>query len=359
MPNLNEAAYKVLLRPLLFLLPPEAAQRVSHFALRRHLAWRAAAPIMRVRDSRLEADLCGLALRSPVGLAAGLDKNCELMPSLKALGFGYLTVGTITESPRAGNPKPRMVRIAKEQSLINALGFPNKGLEHAARLLEGTRGRMGGTPVIASVSGVTPEEIVRCHRRLEPVADAIEVNISSPNTEGLRVFHEAAALAELLGLVNDGREKPLMVKLPPYPAPGADGSVDSEAREGLLALARVCRESGVDALTVANTRPTEDPRLATGAGGLSGRAILPQTLEMVSDVRSEVGDSIAVNACGGISSGRDAWLALDAGATTVQLYTGMIYRGPSVVKRVNRELLAVMRQEGVDSLSSMSGATGA
>lgn len=355
MPNLSEVAYKLLLRPLLFLLPPEAAQRVSHFALRRHVAWRAAAPLMRVRDSRLEADLCGLALSSPVGLAAGLDKNCELMPSLKALGFGYLTIGTITESPRAGNPKPRMVRLAREQSLINALGFPNKGLEHAARMLERTRGRMGGTPVIASISGVTPEEIVRCHRRLEPVADAIEVNISSPNTEGLRVFHNGAALAELLGLVNDGRTKPLMVKLPPYPAPATDGSVDPEAREGLLALARVCRESGVDALTMANTRPTEDRRLAMGAGGLSGSAILPQTLEMVSDVRGEVGDRTAINACGGISSGRDAWRALEAGATTVQLYTGMIYRGPGVVKQVNRELLAVMRQEGVDSLGSVSG----
>ena len=349
----DQVAYRFLLRPLLFTLPPEVAQSAAHFALRRRLAWRVLAPAMRVKDDRLKVDLAGLGLHNPVGLAAGFDKNCQLVGSLAALGFGYLVVGTVTEQPQPGNPMPRMFRIAKERSLINALGFPNNGLESAARLLERARGGLSGTPVAASVSGTTPDEIVRCHRRLEPLVDAIELNISSPNTEGLRVFQQAPALDGLIGLVNETRTKPLMVKLPPYPSASPDGGRDAEARERLLALARVCVERGVDALTLANSRPTTDVRLSTGAGGLSGGAIFSQMIRMVADVRGEVGDGLAINACGGISTGEDAWQALKAGATTVQLFTGLVYRGPGVVRQINRELLAIMERERVDSLNAL------
>ena len=342
--------YKALLRPLLFSLPPEAAQKAADLALGRRLVWRALAPTFRVEDPRLNVDWCGFKLRNPVGLAAGYDKNCERLPSLAALGFGYLVGGTVTTSPRPGNPKPRLLRLTGEQSLLNALGFPNKGLDYAARELDASRGSLGGTPVVVSVSGTTVAEIVRCHRRLEPLVDAVEVNISSPNTAGLRVFHEAPTLAELIARVNDGRKKPLMVKLPPYPTPVTS---DEEARERLMALVRVCLEEGVDAVTAANSRPTDDARLSTGAGGLSGRAILGEMLKLVADIRAEAGESLAINACGGISTGEDAWEALKAGATTVQLLTGLIYRGPGVVKRTNRELLSILEREGVDSLRSV------
>ena len=344
--------YSRLLRPILFLLPPEAAQKMAEMALRRRVIWRAASRTPELRDSRLSVDLLGLKLKNPVGLAAGFDKNCELLPSLAALGFGYLVGGTVTELPRPGNPKPRMLRLTDEESLVNSLGFPGKGLEYAARRLEVDRPSLGDTRLVVSVSGSDTEEIVRCHRRLEPLADALEVNISSPNTEGLRVFHEPEALKRLIGRVNDGRDKPLSVKLPPYPSTG-DGGHRDEAVEAVLSLAATCSRAGVDGLTVANTRPVGEPRLATGHGGLSGRAIFGRMLDMVADVRAEVGSGPAINACGGIFNGEDAWRALAAGATTVQLYTGLVYRGPWVVKKMARELLRAMEREGAPSTGSL------
>ena len=342
---LAPAAYKAILRPLLFLLPAEAAQKAAHLALRQRYLWRAFAPFLRVRGERLRVQWCGHSLVSPVGLAAGFDKSCEMLPSLEALGFGYLMCGTVTEEPRSGNRKPRLFRHVGQQSLVNAMGFPNKGLEAAVRRLEHSRERLGGTPFAVSVSGATADEMVRCHLRLEPLVDAVELNISSPNTAGLKVFHEPPALTELVARVNERRSKPLMVKLPPYPS--ANGAESGEqAREWGMALAKVCLTEGVDAVTVANSRPVSDARLSTGAGGLSGMPIFEDTIRMVADVRSEVGDRLAINACGGIFTGQDAWKALRAGATTVQLYTGLVYRGPGVVRAINRELLAIMAKEG-------------
>jgi dihydroorotate dehydrogenase len=352
---LSSRLYRLLLRPLLFRLPPEAAQRAADLALRQHPVWRALAPAFRVRDARLRVDTCGLRLDNPVGLAAGYDKNCELLPSLGALGFGYLMCGTVTESPQSGNPRPRLFRLVRQRSLINAMGFPNKGLESAAGHLEKARRTLGGTPLGVSVSGTTPEQIVRCHRRLEPLADLVEINISSPNTAGLRVFHEPPALAELIGRINEARARPLVVKLPPYPSTTEAEPSQEVARERLLALVRVCLDEGVDAVTAANSRPATDRRLSSGAGGLSGRAIYPDMLRMVVDIEGEVGDRLAINACGGIFSGEDAWKALKAGATTVQLYTGLVYCGPGVVREINRELLAIMDREGVESLALIHG----
>ena len=347
---LGTLLYRLLLRPLLFLLPPEVAQSAANLALRQKPVWRAMAPAFRVRDARLKVDLCGLRLENPVGMAAGYDKNCELLPSLGALGFGYLMCGTVTESPRPGNPKPRLHRLVKQRSLINALGFPNKGLESAAGHLERARRAVGGTAVGVSVSGTTPEEIVRCHRRLEPLADLVEINISSPNTVGLKVFHEPPALADLIGRINEARARPLAVKLPPYPSAIEAGQLHEESRERLLALLRVCLDQGVDAVTAANSRPANDSRMAIGIGGLSGRTVYSEMLRLVADIKSEAGDRLAINACGGIFSGEDAWEALKAGATTVQLYTGLVYGGPGVVRQINRELLEIMDKQGAESL---------
>ena len=349
--GIKASVYESFLRPLLFRLPPEVAQKAADLALRQRRAWSAAARLLEFRDGRLFVNLCGITLENPVGLAAGYDKNCELLPSLVALGFGYLTGGTVTEFPRAGNPKPRLLRLTEDHSLINALGFPNKGLEHAARQLEQAQPHLGGTLVAVSVSGSTIDEFVRCHRRLEPLVDAIELNISSPNTESLRAFHEAPTLAELIGHINERRTKPLMVKLPSYPSNTTAEHEQEEARERLLTLVKACLAGGVDAVTVANSRPTVDERLAPGIGGLSGRAIFSQVLRMVVDVRAEAGDGLTINACGGIFSGQDAWEAFQAGATTVQLYTGLVYHGPAIVKAINRELLAIMEREGTTSLS--------
>ena len=332
---LNPDAYRHLLRPLLFRLDPETAQRTADLALKAEGIWRLAAPALRVSDARLKTELSGLSLDNPIGLAAGYDKDCAFLPSLAALGFGYVVGGTVTLSPRPGNPRPRVIRYPREESLVNALGFPSRGLEYAAKRMEAARRRGVGAPALVSVSGVAIDEIVGCHRRLEPLSDGVEINISSPNTAGLRLFQEPEALDGLLDRVNDGRRGRLFVKLPPYgPFEGETGpavrSGSGEAttdggasREQVMGLVETCLRRGVDGLTVANTRPVRDPRLAVGAGGLSGGLLFEDTLRMVSDVREAVGDRAAINACGGISSGRQASQALEAGATTVQLLTGL------------------------------------
>ena len=342
---LNADAYTHLVRPLLFTLPAETAQKVAEKALRRPFVWKALRPGFQVQDRRLETSMCGIPLSNPVGLAAGFDKDCEMIPSLASLGFGYLTVGTVTAHPRPGNPKPRLFRDAKESSLINAMGFPSKGLVPAARRLEVYRSSGSRVPIVVSISGVTVEEIVRCHRRLEPLADAVEINISSPNTAGLRLFHEPDALTELLGTLNEARHRPLVVKLPPYPASDVADNEFVKSRDSLMALVQVCKAQGVDGLTVANTRPTPDSRLAVGSGGLSGRPVLSRMVEMVRDVRSEVGDEMTINACGGVFTGEDALAAILAGATTVQTYTGFVYRGPTTAREMNKELLAAMSRK--------------
>ena len=365
---LSPELYSVLIRPLLFALPPETAQSVADLLLKREFIWRALSPALSVRSPKLEVDLCGLKLQNPVGLAAGFDKDCEFIPSMSALGFGYITAGTVTRHPKRGNSKPRMFRYVKDASLINALGFPGRGLDLAVRQLEAAHKSSARVPTVISVSGITVDEIVECHRRLEPLVDAVEVNISSPNTEGLRVFHEPRTLGELLARINDGRSKQLFLKLPPLVAdlaPWRQTQMDigditggpeaypghpspAEATEQLMALARTCAERGVDALTVSNTRPTEDLRLAVRSGGLSGKLVFPHMLKMVADIRAELGKDMVINACGGIFSGKDAWQALQAGATTVQLLTGLIYRGPGIVKRINQELLRLMDESATD-----------
>lgn len=348
---LNPDAYASILRPMLFALPAEAAQKAAERTLKHPLPWRALGSILRFRDHRLGSDWCGMSLANPVGLAAGVDKNCEMIPSLEALGFGYLTVGTITLHPRPGNPKPSMVRDSKESSIVNALGFPSKGLASAAHRLERSQSVRDKVPIVASVSGETVDEIVRCHRRLDALVDAVEINISSPNTSGLRVFHQPDRLAQLIDAVNDVRYCPLIVKLPPLPAPNAKRDDLHRERDRLMALAQVCKQRGADGLTIANTRPVEDARLSVGSGGISGRPLFSRMLELVQYVRAEVGDGMAINACGGVFTGEDALRALQAGATTVQIHTAFVYRGPAAAGAINRELLAAMSSQPVPAPS--------
>ncbi len=356
---LNTDAYARLLRPFLFRLPPETAQKTADSALSLGVLWKVASAIAPPVEERIAASLGPIRLRSPVGLAAGYDKNCEYLNALSTLGFGYVVGGTVTLDARPGNPKPRMRRIVSQESLVNALGFPGRGLEHAEAKLRAAAESGLDAPVMASVSGTEIEDVVTCHGRLEPYAAGIEVNISSPNTRGLRVFQERPALDLLLDEINEIRRKPLFVKLPPYaasPAPGVpespllDRAAGEEARESFHALIDACIEAGVDGVTVANTRPVPDAGLAMGAGGLSGRPLFQDTLRMVRDTREHAGGRLAINACGGAWTGDDVWDLLTAGADTVQILTAMIYRGPGAARAIGRELAERMLREGASRL---------
>ena len=335
--------YTSIIRPLLFALPPERAQKLAEVALSAKPLWRALRTFLQLYDERLHTDMGGIPLPNPIGLAAGYDKDCRMIDSLSNLGFGYIVAGTVVAEPRQGNPRPRIVRNPSEGSLVNSLGFPSHGLEPASDRLRRSAGR--GVPLLASISGLSIEEFSRCYQRLQPLAAGVELNISSPNTEGIRVFQEPQRLEELLSALKPLKEKPLFLKLPPY--------FDEGQRGRAMELVYLCLRYGVEGVTAANTRPVEDERLAVGRGGLSGRPLFPHMLRIVREIRRHAGDGLIINACGGISSGEDALEALRAGASTVQLFTGFVYRGPGLMRRINSHILRYMEQEGIPSLKAI------
>ena len=312
--------------------------------LKRRALWKLLAPYYQTADPRLKTSLAGIEVASPVGVAAGCDKNCQFLPSLMSLGFGYVVGGTVTLEPRRGNPSPRLVRDTAQRSLVNSLGFPSQGAQVVLKNLEKAHVR----PLFLSVAGLTIEEFVECLRRMEPPAEGIELNISSPNTEGLRAFHQPESFRELLERVNAERQKTLFVKVPPY--------ADDEGRTGVLELVAIARQVGVDGITAANTRPVQDPRLKVGAGGLSGKPLFQDVLGMMADIRREVGEGMTINACGGISTAEDAIQALKHGADTVQLYTGLIYEGPGVARSINRGLSRYLTEHELTSVRELRGA---
>ena len=336
---INYDIYQTFVKPILFRLTPEIAQSITHIVMKQHRAWLSASSLMRINNPRLAVNLSGIKLSNPIGLAAGYDKNCEYLPALSSMGFGYLVFGTITEFPNKGNPLPRIIRYDNKDAIINSLGFAGKGLDYAISQLEHSQHLLCDTPVVASVSGITIEEIIRCLRRVEPLVSAVEINISSPNTLGLRVFHQPDKMKQLIRSVNENRQKPVFIKLPPYKE---NSLLNNEQKDMVLNLVKICLDYNMDAITVANTYPARDSRLSVGAGGLSGKPIFTDMIHMVKDIKHEVGDRITINACGGVFSGEDAIAAIMAGANSVQLLTSLIYKGPYIVKHINEEILNIM-----------------
>jgi dihydroorotate dehydrogenase len=301
---------------LLFKFPPEQAQRIAEGTLALTPLWRAYGKTLEVRDPALGRTVAGIHLRNPIGLAAGFDKQCAYLGALGHLGFGYVVGGTVTYHPRPGNARPRLARIPERESLLNSLGFPSEGLQAAVARLRKLRHRPA--PVLVSIAALEEGETVESLRQLEPLVEGVELNISSPNTAGLRRFQEPVALRGLLDKLNAARKKPLFVKLPPF--------VNDRERDLVLSLLNVCIQSGMTGVTAINTIPQESSQLAIGRGGLSGREILPDMLRIIPELRREAGDRLVIHACGGVATGEDAWRALRAGADTVQLYTAFVYR---------------------------------
>ena len=301
---------------------------------------------LRIQDDRLHVKVGKLDLPNPVGLAAGFDKNCEMPAALFRIGFGFLTLGTITLNPRDGNPKPRMWRYP-QRSLVNSMGLPNEGAHKIAAKLSKRKPNPG--PTIVSISGLSIDEFVECYHEIELLADAVELNVSTPNTVGVRIFQDPDVLTKLLTAISRVRrsERPIWVKIPPY--------FDDKQRENVHNLVEVCVKASIDGLTATNSKLIDEPRASIGTGGLSGPLILGDTLRIVADVYNHTGGKVPISACGGISSGLDAWRALEAGASSVQLYTGLIYEGPGVVSRINRDILRMLESSKLNSLSEVTG----
>lgn len=327
--------YRTLARPLLFAIPPEAAHRVAQRILGLPVRWERLGGAD--HDPALRVALAGLELANPVALAAGFDKTGRHADALGRLGFGYVVCGTFTRRPRSGNRKPRIVRYPKRACMVNAMGLPNPGAEAAARSLAQAP-RSG--PRVASVADQDVPDVIETHALLEPVVDAIELNVSCPNVAWGRDRDNEAHLATLLDALGPRRSLPLFVKLPPFRT--------EVEREVVLALAAIAQERGADGLTVSNTVPVIDPRLTAGAGGLSGRALRDGTVTNVREVRRATGGAMPVNASGGIFTPEDALAVIEAGATTVQVYTGLVFRGPAIVGELTRGLAEALRSRRVD-----------
>ncbi len=326
-------------RRLFLALPPEAAHRLAGTLLGMPLPWQrigGRAP----DDPRLHVTLAGIPLKNPIGLAAGFDKGCAHLGALGRLGFGYVVGGTVTRRPRRGGPKPRIVRDPAAGSMVNAMGLPNPGAEAVAKTL----GRSERTaPRLVSLADEGVEEALAALGALEPLVDGFELNASSPNA-GWR--HETAHLAELLRTLRNRTDKPIFVKLPPFES--------DHGRRGVLEMAVAAHETGASGLTCSNTRPVEEPRLPSGRGGLSGRPLYARTTAIVREVRAVTGGALPINACGGIFTAADALACIEAGATTIQIYTGMIYEGPAIVGSIAGGLARALARRGED-LASLVG----
>jgi dihydroorotate dehydrogenase len=327
--------YAAIGRPLFFSLPPETAHRVAGALLElpfaRPLASRAARS---TPDSALVVQMGDLSFANPIGLAAGFDKTCSHLGALGRLGFGYVVGGTITRSARAGNAKPRIARSPATRSMVNAMGLPNPGAAAAARNLQRDH---PSVPRFVSVADEAVDDALGAFDLLLPHADGIELNASCPNVSWGRDRDDEEHLKTLITAMRQRTAKPLLVKLPPF--------VTEVERRVVLALASIAQEAGADALTCSNTRTVADGRLAAGAGGLSGKALWPHTARIVAEVRAATGETMPVNACGGIFTADDALTCLQAGAATVQVYSALIYRGPGVAGSLARGLSRSLADE--------------
>jgi dihydroorotate dehydrogenase len=315
--------YGAVGRPVFFALPPEASHRVATALLSLPLPWERIGGA--ARDPSVEVDLCGIRLPNPVGLAAGFDKTCRHLGVLGRVGFGFVVGGTITRAPRTGNPKPRIVRRRRRRAIVNSMGLPNPGAAAAAANLENAPRT---APRFASVADEEIEAATETVGLLAPHVDGFELNASSPNAPWR---HDPGHLGGLLGAFRARTVQPVLVKLPPF--------TDGEGREVVLDLARAAVAGGAQGVVCSNTLAVEERRLAAGRGGLSGAPLRDLTPRIVSDVAAATGHTVPIVACGGISTPDDVRRCLNAGATAVQLYTGLIYRGPGVVGDLTRGLV--------------------
>jgi len=345
-----------LVRPPLFRLDPEAAHGIAMRSLRAVQAVPPLAAALRRRflvdAPALERTLFGRELLNPVGLAAGFDKDAVAVRGLAALGFGCVEIGTVTPQPQAGNPRPRLFRYSADASLQNAMGFNNAGLAevrarlarlHPAPLPVGVNvGKNKDTPPEAALADY--EALIRAFAGL---CDYLVVNVSSPNTPGLRDLQNEVFLRSLLRSATGITDRPVLVKIAP----------DLELAEAVR-LAEVAVDAGAAGIVATNT--TNDYALLPGArhfgGGLSGRVLQEKSFRVFDAVARRLFGRAVLVSVGGIGSGAEAYRRLRAGADLVQVYTALVYQGPSLVRRINEELLELMERDGAKSLGEVIGA---
>jgi dihydroorotate dehydrogenase len=343
------------LAPLLRALDPETAHGLTIRALR--LVPPGAAP---ADDPVLATTVWGRRFPNPVGLAAGFDKQAEALPALTRLGFGFVEAGGVTPRPQPGNPRPRVFRLAEDGAVINRYGFNSVGLDTFARRFAAFRAK---GPVAAPVgvnlgknkdSADAAADFAAGARRLAPLADFLVVNVSSPNTPGLRALQgraELAAIAEAVRGAMRGAMREAGAAVPPLLVKIAPDLAEAD----LADVAALALAGAFDGVVVSNTTIARPEKLASRhrgeAGGLSGRPLKPLALAALRAMRRLTGGRVPLVGCGGIASGADAYERIRAGAALVQLYTALVYAGPGLVARIKRDLAALLRRDGFASVA--------
>jgi dihydroorotate dehydrogenase len=337
-----------LIRPALFALDPESAHSLAIRALKLMPKGNGDRP-----GGPLSTRVAGLEFPNPLGMAAGFDKDGEVPDALLGLGFGFAEVGSITPLPQAGNPKPRLFRLAEDRAVINRMGFNNKGGNDAAARLAARKARGGIVGINIGANKDSPDRMAdyaAMTKLMAPLAAYLAVNISSPNTPGLRALQDESALVALLDGVLAARGTggpPVFLKVAPDLEPA-----DIEA------IARIAIDKHLDALIVANTTITRPPlrsRYASEVGGLSGAPLRDLALQRIRDFRKATGGAVPLVGVGGITSAEDAWARIRAGASLVQLYSAMVYEGPGIARRITRDLERLMREGGFASIADAVG----
>ncbi|HBF19837.1 MAG TPA: dihydroorotate dehydrogenase (quinone) [Cryomorphaceae bacterium] len=341
--------YKSLIRPFLFRFDPE---KIHHFTFRCIAAIHklpGMSALLRgsftVKDERLKRKVFGLEFENPVGLAAGFDKDGKLFEELASFGFGFIEVGTVTPKPQAGNPKPRLFRLPSDKALINRMGFNNEGVD---ALVERLRHRENHNLIIGGNIGknkTTPneqaiEDYLYCFDRLFDYVDYFVVNVSSPNTPNLRDLQDKKPLTDLLKSLQEENSqkhtsKPILLKIAP--------DLTDAQLDDIIDIVRITRIHGIIATnTTINRAGLKTPTSiveSAGMGGLSGKPLKARSTEVIRYLHTKSGGKFPIIAVGGIYTAEDAREKLDAGASLVQVYTGFIYEGPAMVKKINRGLL--------------------
>ena len=298
--------------------------------------------------------LWGRTLGNPIGLAAGFDKNAEVTDRLVELGFGLVEVGSVTPRPQDGNPRPRLFRLSEDRGVINRLGFPGQGLE-AVRARLATRPRRGFVGVNVGANKDSTDraaDYVACSAALAPYADYLVCNVSSPNTPGLRNLQGRAQLGDLLKRVKDAisvQPVPLVVKIAPD---ATDDDLDD--------IVAVCRDLAIDGIIIGNTTLSRPPTLRSPrrdeAGGLSGAPLMALSTDVLWRTAKRVESQFPLIGCGGVGSGADAYGKIRAGASAVQLYSGLVFDGPPLLRRIKEELAALLARDGFAAVADAVGA---
>ncbi|WP_311174190.1 quinone-dependent dihydroorotate dehydrogenase [Halobellus ordinarius] len=341
-------------KPALFLLPPETASTAVHYGLRAVQDTPIAELLARrytISDHRLEQSICGLDFRTPVGVAAGFDKNAKIPRILSQLGFGHVEVGGITAEQQEGNPRPRLFRLTKDEALINRMGFNNEGADRIGDRL--SREPQPDVPVGVNIgkSKSTPledaaDDYLYTYKRVANVGDYFVVNVSSPNTPGLRSLQSRESLKQILGTLKNAGAKPLMVKLSP--------DLTDPAVEDALTVVNDLDLDGIIATNTTRSRPESlrNPHKVE-TGGLSGSPIEDEATNQIRFIAERT--DVPIIGVGGVSDAAGAYEKIRAGASLVQLYTGFVFEGPSIAREINERLLELLEQDAFDSIAEAVG----